>query len=241
MYSFASKIRYSETDENGKLSIGSIINYFQDCSLFQSEELGIGVEFLKNENRAWVLKNWNIEFIKDIRFLDNIVIHTIPYELKGIAGKRNFFIENEFGEILVKADSQWVYLDTQKMIPIRTNGEKGADYVSGEKIDMEYMKVHICIGDDYIEKKEYDSFTVKKQNIDTNGHVNNGQYVMFALEYIPEDFKISRLLAEYKVSARYGNIIKPVVYYLENKIIVELLDEEDKEYAIIEFITVGQS
>ena len=43
MYTFDSRIRYSETDSEGKLTMASIINYFQDCSTFQSEDLGLGV------------------------------------------------------------------------------------------------------------------------------------------------------------------------------------------------------
>ena len=44
MYTFESRVRYSETDENGLLSIAGIVDYFQDVSTFQSEDLGIGVE-----------------------------------------------------------------------------------------------------------------------------------------------------------------------------------------------------
>ena len=39
MYYFTSKVRYSETDEMGKLTLQAILDYFQDVSTFQSEEL----------------------------------------------------------------------------------------------------------------------------------------------------------------------------------------------------------
>ena len=38
MYTFGSRIRYSETDEYGKLTLTGIMNYLQDCSTFQSED-----------------------------------------------------------------------------------------------------------------------------------------------------------------------------------------------------------
>lgn len=44
-YSFDSCVRFSEVGEDQKLTLGSVINYFQDCSTFQSESLGAGVEF----------------------------------------------------------------------------------------------------------------------------------------------------------------------------------------------------
>ena len=60
MYTFESRIRYSETDSDGELTMASLINYFQDCSTFQSEDLGLGVECLKKEHLVWVLSSWQI-------------------------------------------------------------------------------------------------------------------------------------------------------------------------------------
>lgn len=58
MYTFDSRIRYSEIDRSGRLSIPAVVDYFQDCSAFQSEELGVGVEYLANKKRAWILNSW---------------------------------------------------------------------------------------------------------------------------------------------------------------------------------------
>ena len=55
MYTFDSRIRYSEIDRSGRLSIPAVVDYFQDCSAFQSEELGVGVEYLANKKRTWIL------------------------------------------------------------------------------------------------------------------------------------------------------------------------------------------
>ena len=46
-YSFTSRIRYSEIGEDGNLTLPGLINYFQDCSTFQSEAIGEGVAELK--------------------------------------------------------------------------------------------------------------------------------------------------------------------------------------------------
>lgn len=67
MYTFDSRIRYSEIDRSGRLSIPAVVDYFQDCSAFQSEELGVGVEYLANKKRAWILNSWQIVFEKDQR------------------------------------------------------------------------------------------------------------------------------------------------------------------------------
>ena len=47
-YEFESKVRYSEIDHRGTMTLPALINYFQDCSTFQSEEIGYVMEVLKN-------------------------------------------------------------------------------------------------------------------------------------------------------------------------------------------------
>ena len=54
-YSFSGRVRYSEIGENGLLTLPGVLNYFQDCSTFQSEEVGLGMEVLKEWKRFWVL------------------------------------------------------------------------------------------------------------------------------------------------------------------------------------------
>ena len=39
MYEFNSRVRYSEIDHHGTLTLPALINYFQDCSTFQSEDV----------------------------------------------------------------------------------------------------------------------------------------------------------------------------------------------------------
>ena len=41
-YSFNSRVRYSETGENGKLTLPGVLNYFQDCCTFHAESVGLG-------------------------------------------------------------------------------------------------------------------------------------------------------------------------------------------------------
>ena len=44
MYYFDDRVRYSECDENGDLSLVAMMNYLQDCSTFHSESLDVGLD-----------------------------------------------------------------------------------------------------------------------------------------------------------------------------------------------------
>ena len=49
MYEMRSRVRYSETDADARLSLVGIMNYMQDCSTQQSEDIGAGLEWLRRE------------------------------------------------------------------------------------------------------------------------------------------------------------------------------------------------
>ena len=57
VYDFTSRVRYSETDADAKLSLTGIMNYFQDCSTFHSEDSGVGVSYYEREKKAWLLSD----------------------------------------------------------------------------------------------------------------------------------------------------------------------------------------
>ena len=47
MYQMDARVRYSEVDETHRIKLESVLDYFQDCCTFHSEDVGGGLEFLK--------------------------------------------------------------------------------------------------------------------------------------------------------------------------------------------------
>ena len=60
MYQMDARVRYSEVDETHRIKLESVLDYFQDCCTFHSEDVGGGLEFLKGQKRAWLLASWQI-------------------------------------------------------------------------------------------------------------------------------------------------------------------------------------
>ena len=111
MYTFDSRVRYSEIDENGTLSVTAAVNYLQDCSTFQSEDIGRGVRYLTDHGKAWWLSSWQIVFDRCPGLGEPVTIATYPYDFKGIYGYRNFMILDREGNYLVRANSVWFLFD----------------------------------------------------------------------------------------------------------------------------------
>ena len=80
MYTWDSRVRFSEVGEDKRLTLDGVLNYFQDCSTFQSEDLGIGMEAVEALHRVWVLNAWQIVVNEYPKLGEKIVTGTWPYE-----------------------------------------------------------------------------------------------------------------------------------------------------------------
>ncbi|MGB8452264.1 MAG: acyl-ACP thioesterase domain-containing protein [Anaerocolumna sp.] len=232
MYSFTSRVRYSEVDNEKKMDMYSIINYFQDCSIFQSEDIGMGLTYLEKNKRVWLMNAWQIIVNRFPSLGDEITVSTWAYDFNSMYGYRNFMIKDSRGEVATFANSIWVYMDTENYHPIKVKEEDIRGYNPEEKFDMDYAPRKIFI------PKNMDSLTgfpVVRSNIDTNNHVNNGQYIKMAEEFLPSNYKIRQMRAEYRMSAVLGDIIVPMVCKDNDTYTVVLANTEEKPFTIIEF------
>lgn len=237
MYSFDSRVRYSEIDENKQLTVTGIINYLQDCSTFQSEDLGLGIDYLKANDRAWWLSSWQIAIERRPRLGEQVVISTWPYEFRGMYGYRNFTIRDKNGDYLVKANSIWFFFNTKENRPVKVQAHDIRGYGSGEeRLSMEYADRRIAIPPEY---QETESVLVARHHIDTNHHVNNAQYVQIAREALQEDIRIQELRVEYKQAAVLGDAMIPRVSRQGGEYTIVLCNQEGKPYAVIWLRTCG--
>ena len=232
MYTFDSRIRYSEADSEGKLTMASLLNYFQDCSTFHSEDVGLGVDYFKEVHQVWVLSSWQIVVDRYPNLCERVVIGTQPYDIKGFLGYRNFARMTENGEYLAKANSIWSLLDLDKGKPVPAGGEMMQKYGIGEKLDMEYAPRKITVPEGGVSGE---AIVVKQHHLDTNHHVNNGQFVNMAMEFLPENFTIGQLRAEYKKQAFLDDVLLPYVVTGEDRVLVSLTDERGVPYVVVEF------
>lgn len=184
MYQFESRVRYSETDSRGRLTPEGIMEYFEDCTTFHSEDVGIGVQFLKKQNRAWVLSFLQIEVNRYPSMGERIVIQTIPYEIKSFLGYRNFIMRTSGDEVLAYANSMWTYLDISAGKPVRASESEIQAYGLSERYPMDYAPRKIALPE---RLKSAEEIVVKPHHLDTNNHVNNVEYVRMARELVQDE------------------------------------------------------
>ena len=232
MYSFNSRVRYSEVDKDKKMDLYSIINYFQDCTTFQSEDIGKGLEYLEKNKRLWLMNAWQIIVKRFPTLGEEITVSTWAYDFKNMYGYRNFMIKDANNQVAAVANSIWVYMDTESYRPVKVTETEIRDYISEEKFDMEYAPRKILVPKNLT---ALEKFPVIRSNIDIYNHVNNGQYIKMAEEFLPTGYLIKQMRAEYRISAVLGDIIVPMVCNENDTYTVVLASTDGKPFTIIEF------
>ncbi len=236
MYSFTSNIRFSEVDAGKNLTLTSLINYFQDCTIFHSESLQAGFEYLEPRHKCWVVNSWQVIIHRLPHFGETIRVGTWPYGFSALTGDRNFVLQNEAGENLVTANSFWVFTDTKTGRPAKLEPDYIAMYPIEPPLSMNYAPRKIALPEEYTEETP---FFVTKHHLDTNHHVNNAQYIRTAEDYLPPDFEVGEFRAEYKKSAKLQDKLHPLVSFNDTACTIILADETHKPYTTVQFIRKG--
>lgn len=238
MYTYEMNAGYSVMDESLCMTVPAILDCFQDAAIFESENGRINVEYLYSRHIAWILSSWQIVIDRRPRLNERIKIATAPYDFTNYVGFRNFSVWGEDGALIVRAASVWTLIDTEKLCPVRLTQELQEGYEFEPKLEMKYAPRKIAL---LGEAQVQDQFRVRKFQIDSNKHMNNVEYVRYAMETLPEDAAFRELRVEYKKAALYGDEVTVAVLQAQGKHQVVLQDQEGAVYAVVEFTLEGST
>ena len=237
MYEIKHRVSYSEVNRKRIADMARIAHYFQDCTLFHSEDVGMGFQNLEQNKRAWFLSGWQIEADRFPSFGEYVTIRTWPYGFKGMYGYRNFDILDENEKSIVQANSIWIFMNLSKGRPMKPEEEDVKPYIMSSALLMEYAprKIELPGTEEGFEMEQQDIIKVLGSHIDSNMHVNNAKYIELAMTYLTEDFDVWQLRVDYRKAAVEGDCMMPATYRQEEKIITAFLDENEKPYVIVSF------
>lgn len=232
-YEMPIRVRLSETDQDGVLTLFHLINYLQDSSTFHAEEVDMGLAWSREKNLAWILASWQLHIREFPRMGDRLIVKTWPYSFRGFLGGRNYSIERESGELLVTANSEWVLMDMKANRPARVQKSLVEAFDQEEKLQEDFGPRKIALAGEGTEREH---FSIQEYHLDTNHHVNNGQYIRMAENYLEEGFLPVHFRAEYKKQAYLGDEVVPKVCKVEGGYQISLETEEGEPYFIAEFL-----
>ncbi len=231
MYRMNVKARYSETDQENLVHLHHILNYFQDCGIFHSMSLGLGKIGAEEENRAWWLLAWNVNIDRYPALGDHLTVITEPYAMHGFYGYRRYMILDEEEQVLARANSIWIFIDTKNMIPLKIPETLAARFMPQRREEKINIKRKLSLKGNW---KERETFPVTKFFLDSNGHVNNANYVIWAEEILPDGFIVDRLKVDYRQAAYLNDVIKMCAIEEEDGFRVRFMNQKGELAAIVE-------
>ena len=229
MYELSDRIKYSEVGEDGKLMFHQLLNYFQDCSSFHLEDIGIHLEQL---NMAFYMLSWQVEINRMPKISETITVGTLMHGGKGAFGYRNYVMRDANDEILAYANMVGCFIDIQTQNLLKLTVDQHKMFPVEKKLEMEYLPRKIKMP---TFETRYSPVLVSRYHIDMNHHVNNSQYAAMALDYLPNDWKYTRVQVEYKKAAREGQLLIPTTVLIDDIFYLAFSDEQQQPYVLFAF------
>lgn len=231
-YEYPVRVRFSDVDHRGAMTIPAMINAFQDASTFQSETIGQGSQELVSEGRAWVLTHWHIVIDRYPLQYEDIRVGTFASRFRGVLANRNFYLRSSEGDLLVRADSSWGFIDLSSGRLVRPEEHNIAGYGEHEPLPMPHEPRRISLPDGLA---DCEPVVLRRHHIDVNEHMNNCQYVLLALDLLPAEEHPHRIRVDYRRSAVLGDTLYPKIAHAGDRSVISLQDADGGVFATVEF------
>ncbi|MDF2883316.1 MAG: acyl-ACP thioesterase [Clostridiaceae bacterium] len=212
------EIHYYEIDYKKKLLLTSLMSFFGDLGNHQSEDFNVGIDYMTEHKKTWVLYKWSIN-IKRYPLLGEIItIKTIPNSFNKFYAYRKYEVYDSYENLIITADSVWFLIDIEKRKPLRISDDMYLAYgiSKDDNVDVKVKKIKAP------EQTQYEKiFNVRYSDIDTNKHVNNVNYVAWALETVPKNivlnYSLNNIIVTYEKETTYGDTVKSIAQVIDKE------------------------
>ena len=220
-----------EADANQLMRPTAMLDMMQEAANINATALGFGYDELINSNTAWVLSRIHVKFEKLPLWRQEVNLKTWHKGVAKLFYLRDFILSDTDGNAMIKATTSWLIIDmnTRRLVrnsDLATSPDKcNKEDAIAEPADKVVVPVDI-------EPELVRKHPVTWSEIDTNGHVNNVKYAVWALDAVkPEDIKerpLKELLINYDAEVMPGDTVKiyrtiqenedGLVYYITGKV-----------------------
>lgn len=223
----------ADVDFEEKIHISSFINVLIQSTWRHAEHLGWGINILRKHNLSWVLSGLKLEILDYPKWKDELIIETWPKGINRLFYLRDYIGYNKDNEIVAKATSNWLLIDSDKRRPKLKLLDNLNDVISENKhaIPEPVPLLKIDSEPDNVKEKEYE---VLYTHIDVNQHLTTTGYIDFVMNTFEPEFisknRIKEIVLNFQKEVLFGSKLKLAyssqdkrlmryyLYTLENKI-----------------------
>ncbi len=159
---------------SGKLTLKKLMNYFQSLALSHYTHYAQSWDDVIKGQKAWVLNKIEIEFLRLPKLSDEITIETWSRGADGFKGLREFSVKSS-SEVIIKAQTSWVYLDMLKKKPTIFQRELYPNFKAMDESNFKDDSFSWRLGENNKFKSSI-SYQLRRTDFDINNHLNNTAY-----------------------------------------------------------------
>lgn len=219
-----------DVDSLKRMDYVTILKYFQDIGFWQDNSIK-SKEFHDFEDGvAWIFIQYDIKIYDNFKWKDDVYVVTKPCYIYKFYAYRKYILKDKNGKIYVEAFAKFVAIDLKnrklKRIPENLFEFYGVESNDVEKVSMDNLKK--------VERIDYmKEFSVRYSDIDMYKHVNNTNYLKWALENVPidilKDKRIENIKINFRKESLYGDTIIVNTEQNENLFIHEIVNKSTNE------------
>lgn len=217
-----------EADANQFMRPTAMLDMMQEAANVNASTLGFGYDEMINSNTAWVLSRIHVKFNNTPKWREEVNLKTWHKGVSKLFYLRDFILSDKEGNPLVLATTSWLIIDMNTRRLVR-NSDLALSDTAMHAIETPADKVVVPVD---IEPELVRKHPVTWSEIDTNGHVNNVKYAVWAIDAVKfEDIKekpLKELLINYDAEVMPGDVVKisrvrqetedGIVYYITGKV-----------------------
>jgi len=189
-------IKSYHTNQYGQAAISSLFNILIEAAWAHAQVMDWGYDSLKSNNLFWVLSRMYFQVEKYPAWQDQITLNTWSAGTDGMYAYREYILENDKGEVILRASSAWLILDMETRKIFRLSEFRDT---FPKRIDLNACRAPKRIKPD-IHPVNLNYFPVLFSELDINKHFNSVKYMERVLDDFGIDFLNSNEPAELEVN-----------------------------------------
>ena len=237
MYEIKNELTFTQCGADGKLKLHEAVALMTDgCQFQEHQESGLK-KYLLDKGIAIFLSSIQIDILRMPSFRENISTAVKIYGCKSIYGLRRITMRDESGNLCLIANATGAFFDLNALKAVKVDPEDfNVKFDDAEPMECLPRKIPVP----QTAGTAMPAFEVKRSLLDPNGHLSSPCYFSIAADLLPEECSWNRVRIEYKLQAKNGELIFPVLYMLpDKKVVVNMQSQEGISYAVAEFSTAA--
>lgn len=232
-------VRAADLGADGRVGAATVIDFLQEGATEHAQQLGFGLQTLQATGRTWMLARMHVQFLGWPSLDDTFAVKTWPSGVRGqTRAYRDFEGRNGAGEVIVKAVSEWLMVDTEQLRIVRLTPEVMALASTAPP------RVTLPEAEPFTtgwEPMWRATLPVRRADLDINRHVNHVHYVAWLFEPLPAAWlekHLERIDIAYRLGAVQGDTVVSAAAAINDTTLAHRLTRLSDGAVLVEATTV---